>query len=121
MSDLRGTTFPFQFDAVSGRVVTTSDDLHVKDSIRRIILYSVTEYPGLPKFGAGSRDYVFAPQQDLAGLVNKIREQLGVYETRVDQVRVQVSNTSPGSATLKIFYRVKTAKTSEQSVEIVIK
>ncbi len=115
----RGMKFPPQVNPATGRIVTSEDNISVKESIYLILMTNKGERFMRPGFGSRAANYVFS-QTDYTTL-NLMSSELAAdirnAEPRVTDVHVKLDYTSqPGCLFIGIDYRVRGENVSENMV-----
>jgi phage baseplate assembly protein W len=109
----RGWAFPVAQGA--GDVAMAAEDEDVRQAVRIILGTNYGERAMRPDFGAGLRDFVFAPLTSTTrGLVrHRVEEALVLWEPRIDHVAVRVRPARAGDRELliDIDYRVRSTNT----------
>jgi phage baseplate assembly protein W len=106
-----GWRFPIQVDA-RGRIATSNGGARVQDAIWIIVRTSLGERVMLPRFGAGTDDYVFQPNSPAsrAALAAAVRTALLQWEPRIDldAVRVDEVPGEPSQVRVAVEYHLRT-------------
>jgi len=119
--------FPFRIDSLSRQAQQSgSYDLHVEQMIRQVLLTSPGERVGLPDFGCGVRQLLFAPNSEpLAATAQLLIQQaltrwLAQHIT-VQRVVVTSPDTTPDDSQLLIRIEYVLRETlSTKGLELVI-
>lgn len=88
MNTITGIKWPLSLSG--GRVVTSSGNDHLSESIVQIVLCEKGEYIMRPTFGSGLPTRVFDPVSLLALIHTDVADALRTWERRVDLVKVRV-------------------------------
>lgn len=106
---IKGISFPFRFDS-RGRVATSiadaTDDTHVRESIRQIILTALGERPLEPTFGSDVRRVVFqenSPSLD-AIAVDILFRALERWEPRIEVQDITITREKYGRIDITVSY-----------------
>ena len=108
-----GWTFPLSA-AADGSVAVAAYEDDVHQAILIILGTNYGERMMRPMFGAGLRDYVFAPMSvaTLAKVKKRVTDALTDYEPRIDLVSVEVTADPPaGRLLIDVSYRVRATNT----------
>jgi uncharacterized protein len=113
----RGMAFPPRVGE-GGRVMMSSGEQNIRESIEVILKTSRQERLRLPEFGGGLRRYLFEP--NTVATRNSIQEQietaLAIWEPRIviESVDVQEDPSDPETAIATIAYKLVATQTSER-------
>jgi phage baseplate assembly protein W len=109
-----GWAFPLAV-AADGTTATAAYEEDVRQSILIILGTNYGERIMRPKFGAGLRDFVFAPLSaaTLARVGQRVTDAMTDFEPRIDVVAVDVTadRTTPGQLLIDLTYRVRATNT----------
>jgi uncharacterized protein len=94
-----------------GRILESSDDEIIRQSIWLILGTAPGERVGRPDFGCGIHDLVFAPRTagTLGDVIRAVSDALAAWEPRVDAISVDASPhpDDPNGLLIQIEYRVR--------------
>jgi phage baseplate assembly protein W len=111
--------FPLSVDA-RGRISTTDVDDHVRDLIMAVLFTSPGERVGLPEFGCGIAQLVFAPNSDLLASATEALAGAALNRWLNDWIIVQKLEVVSEEAILRIRLSYIRRDTQEpQQLEIV--
>lgn len=102
---------------VTGDIFKKKNGEAVKQSVKNLLLTNRGEKPFSPYFGANLSDYLFelADEDVIPGIVYTIRENIRVFEPRVDADSVDVNvNISSDYNTLEITIIFRIVNTNEE-------
>lgn len=86
-TELRGVSWPMRF--VGGRVATSSNSKHLKESIAQIIMCTKGDYMMKPTFGSSLPQRVFDPVSLMALLWTDISDAVRIWDRRVEILKVE--------------------------------
>jgi uncharacterized protein len=90
--------FPFRIDPGSRQAARTSYSTHVEQMIRQVLLTSPGERAGLPEFGCGLRQLLFAPHSDALDATTKLIVVQALTKWLGDQIQVREVKVLPPDA-----------------------
>jgi phage baseplate assembly protein W len=107
MITVRGIKFPLEFRG--GRVVLSTDEQHISESIIQLIGIAKGEYLMKLDFGSGLPNRVFDPTNVMALAAIDVGDVLRKYESRIDLVSVSANliDSSLGVVSLSVGFRIK--------------
>jgi len=104
-----GIKFPFEIDVRTGGVKTSQGRRHVKESIKRIVMSDIGDYPGEPDFGSGIPGEVFKPMSasQATRITIRLLNALDKYEPRIKNVSVRVTLGSESGEKHHLYIMVR--------------
>ena len=107
----RGFKFPVQVDEATGRFLMSSYEEDIREAILIILNTRPGERPMRPAFGCRIYDYLFESLSYgvLTSMSEAVREALIVWESRIDDIEVDIDTEriSEGIADIHIRYVVR--------------
>ena len=114
-----GMKFPPQIDPATGRIMTSSAEQSVRESIHLILTTQLTERPLRPGFGTNLMAYAFMDfgVTELTMAMRTIHDQILTQEPRISDVEITADTESRDGAVLfQIDYMVRATNTRENMV-----
>jgi phage baseplate assembly protein W len=111
--------FPFRIDPVSGQAAQSPYARHVDEMIRQVLLTAPGERAGLPEFGCGLRQLLFAPNSDALQAATKLMVQRSLNRwlgSQINLVNVAVT-PGPGDDYSQILVQVEYVLRETQSTQ----
>lgn len=89
--------------------IIKEDYEHISESIMRIIMTNKRTRVANPYFGVGLKSFLFEnfDETSRASLEEEIREQIDLYEPRVDIVNIIISEQSENQIKISIGFKIK--------------
>ena len=113
-----GLSFPMQIDEESGCLSSCSNEQHIKQSLRSILLTAQGERVMRPDFGSGLSVYLFENiDATTVSLIKRdVRATIERFEPRVELIDVKVHNAVQDPAVLRVelSYRIKSTGIADQ-------
>ena len=114
-----GMKFPPQINPATGRIVTSDEEMSVKESIYLILMTAKTERLVRPDFGSRINEYTFmdAGVTRMHMLSRELTEMILTQEPRVTDVRINIEDqTLQGRIIINIDYFVASSHTRDSLV-----
>jgi len=110
-----GWKFPVKSDLTTGRIMSSSYEDDIRESIRIIIMTKKGERMMRPDFGCNIHKYMFdiLDVTTIRQIELEIEESIRKWEYRIDDLKVQVEESTEYSGTLKINVSYSTLESSD--------
>jgi len=110
-----GWKFPVKSDLTTGRIMSSSYEDDIRESIRIIIMTKKGERMMRPDFGCNIHKYMFdiLDVTTIRQIELEIEESIRKWEYRIDDLEVQVEESTEYSGTLKINVSYSTLESSD--------